>query len=149
MFNTFENYLNFNQEKDRTNQLQALTKIQLKHKEKISKLRNNLLIVAEPFCPDCVIIVAMLEKMAQINPNIQLNFINRIERDNLNFTQTSKIPAIYDLDEQGQNLIFNEFPKFLKEIKTESFAELRVKLHQHQLNDALETEIIELLTKSR
>lgn len=127
----FEQYLCFNEEKDKEEQLALLQKINISAdqtaKIKGISVKKNLLIFAEPFCPDCRILVAVVERIRKLNQlSINIEYLSR--KDNAikleMMTENSKIPSVFLLDGLKVTKIMEEYPSGL-EITDETKKEYR------------------------
>ena len=80
----FYEYLEFNSEEDRENQLDVYVGVQLSAETeaaiKAISSPSHYLVMAEPFCPDCVEVVAYFQRMAKLNPNIHVSYVSRKEK---------------------------------------------------------------------
>lgn len=127
----YQYYLSFNENDDKKNQETRFKTVNLSAEtlQKLTELKKEVhwLIMAEPFCPDCVAFVPVLEKMRQANPLITLHYVPRhkLEDESLFFTpnlhqlakDTHSIPSLYDV--KKEKMLFSEFPEGLKKKITE------------------------------
>ena len=86
----FYEYLEFNSEEDRENQLDVYVGVQLSAETeaaiKAISSPSHYLVMAEPFCPDCVEVVAYFQRMAKLNL-IFMSVMSRVKRrKNANIT---------------------------------------------------------------
>lgn len=76
----FYEYLEFNSDEDRENQLEVYIEVKLEQEteEKLKSIgvQGDWLVMAEPHCPDCVEVVAYFQRMAKLNPNIKVEYIS-------------------------------------------------------------------------
>lgn len=82
----------------------------------------NVLVFAEIWCPDCMINVPALQKMADINPNFVLAIVSREGNesfmDNYKINGKPKIPTFVFMDKDFNALgAFVEQPRMVKEIE--------------------------------
>ena len=82
---TYTEYLDFDTEEDKLKQQQLYQATELSVQtaaavKKISRPQNWLL-AAAPYCPDCRVFVPFIQKMAELNPNIRVNYIARSDFD--------------------------------------------------------------------
>ncbi|VEI47288.1 thiol-disulfide isomerase/thioredoxin [Actinobacillus equuli] len=77
----FYEYLEFSSDEDRENQLEVYVdvKLEAETEEKLKALgvQGDWLVMAEPYCPDCVEIVAYFQRMTKLNPNINVKYVSR------------------------------------------------------------------------
>ncbi len=109
----YKEYLEFDNGEYKEKQEKVIDKIKFtkENEEKIKKIGNkNLEILAQPYCPDCRVLVAILENMVIMNKNIAIKYMEREENSDY------RIPTIF-LDKE---IIFVEFPKKIKEILEKS-----------------------------
>ena len=93
--------------------------------EDILKVKNikkeiNILICAEIWCPDCMINVQVLEKMRELNDNINISIVGREGHEEIFSGQDGlRIPTFIFYDNNYNELgRFVEYPKKVKEIVT-------------------------------
>ncbi|QEK11111.1 thioredoxin family protein [Crassaminicella thermophila] len=89
--------------------------------KKVNQL-TNVLVFAEIWCPDCMINVPALQKIADINPNFIISIVSRegneIFMDNYKVNGKPKIPTFVIMDKDFYTLgAFIEQPQVLKEIE--------------------------------
>ena len=96
----FYEYLEFSSDEDRENQLDVYVGIELspetEAKIKAMNVSGDWLVMAEPYCPDCVEVVAYFQRITKLNPNINVKYVSR--KDN-------KERKHFDSDEQQQAVI--------------------------------------------
>lgn len=75
-------------------------------------------IFAEPFCPDCRALVAIVERFIKLNKNIEVEYI---KKDKLKYiAEEDVIPTVFLIeDDIKQTLILSEFPKEIKYTMTD------------------------------
>lgn len=161
----FYEYLEFNSDEDRENQLEVYVdvKLEAKTEEKLKGLsiQGEWLVMAEPYCPDCVEIVAYFQRMAKLNPNIKVKYVSRKdnkERKHFDSDEqqkavisAQKIPSIFDISNNKTELVLCEFPHFLKQKideEPEKFNELKAEFRMGNFGKQVETELLEILTKN-
>lgn len=95
----YREYLMFNGGSYAKNQEQIMDKIEIEHRDKkkimdIKKL--DLIVFAEPYCPDCRALVAILEKFVSLNEKINIKYIDRENNSSLlaSYDKEAKIPTI-------------------------------------------------------
>lgn len=159
----FYEYLEFNSDEDRENQLEVYVdiKLQSETEEKLKSLavQGDWLIVAEPYCPDCVEIVAYFQRMAKLNPNIRVNYLSRKDSKERKFFDTDeqqqavisaqKIPTIVNVQGGKAELALVEFPAFLKAkmaATPEQFDELKADFRMGKFGKEVEAELLAILT---
>lgn len=160
----FYEYLEFNSDEDRENQLEVYVdiKLQSETEEKLKSLavQGDWLIVAEPYCPDCVEIVAYFQRMAKLNPNIRVNYLSRKDSKERKFFDTDeqqqavisaqKIPTIVNVQGGKAELALVEFPAFLKAkmaATPEQFDELKADFRMGKFGKEVEAELLAILTR--
>lgn len=114
---TYNDYLKFNEENDAVKQEEMLKEINIK-KEYVDKIKNintkkHLLIFAEPFCPDCRILIAVVERLKKLNKAcIEIEYLSR--KDNqfkLNMmSKEGKIPCVFLTEGVKVTKILEEYP---------------------------------------
>ena len=92
-------------------------------KKEIQKIHVpiHVLVFAEIWCPDCMINVPILQKMADLNPNFKIAILPKKgyekHMEALNPSSKPKMPTFVFLDEDFQPIgVFVEQPKALEEI---------------------------------
>ena len=117
----FYEYLEFNSEEDRENQLDVYVGVQLSAETeaaiKAISSPSNYLVMAEPFCPDCVEVVAYFQRMAKL---IHVSYVSRKEKKERKHYDSEaqqqvvmaeeKIPSIFRLNGEETTLVLSEFP---------------------------------------
>lgn len=118
----YEQYLNFNTLEDKLNQEKIIPKIVIPFDvaNKITGISEKkvLKIFAEPFCPDCRALVAIVERFIKLNKNIEVEYI---KKDKLKYiAEEDVIPTVFLIeDDIKQTLILSEFPKEIKYTMTD------------------------------
>lgn len=125
----YEEYLKFGSDSDKEKQVQMLKEINISSKYtdiiKSISSEKNLLIFAEPFCPDCRILVAIVERIRALNPNgINIEYLSREENfGKLNMLSSdNRIPCVFRVDGIKIKKILEEYPSELEvtdEVKKE------------------------------
>lgn len=159
---TYTEYLDFDTEEDKLKQQQLYQTIELSAQtaaavKKISRPQNWLLATA-PYCPDCRVFVPFIQKMAELNPNIRVNYIARNDFDDSSrFDNPSqqeivranqKIPALFLMGHEEAGPVFNEFPKVvLNQIAADETrrTELRDAYRAGEFNADIEAQIVAAL----
>lgn len=160
----FYEYLEFNDETDREHQLDVYVGVQLAPTTeaalKALSVQGDWLVMAEPYCPDCVEIVAYFQRMAKLNPNIKVKYVSRkANKERQHFDSDAqqqaviaaqKIPSIFDLRHGKTELVLSEFPAFLKAKMTacpEQFDQLKADFRMGKFGREVEAELLSILTK--
>lgn len=160
----FYEYLEFNSDEDRENQLEVYVDVKLEpqteEKLKALAVQGDYLIMAEPHCPDCVEVVAYFQRMAKLNPNIKVNYISQkqsqerqhfaSEAQQQAVVSVQKIPSIFDVRGEKTELVLSEFPLFLKEKIAENpklSEEFIADFRRGKLGAEVEAELLAILTK--
>lgn len=124
---TFEEFLDTDKDIHKEKTLEIYKAIQLDEDLllKIKSIDSSIYILAfaEIWCPDCMINVPVLQKIVDVNPNIQLKFLPREGNENYidcyKVAGKAKIPTFIVLnanfEEKG---VFIENPKVFKTILT-------------------------------
>lgn len=159
----FYEYLEFNSDEDRENQLEVYVEIKLEPEteQKIQGLgmQGDWLVMAEPFCPDCVEVVAHFQRITKLNPNINVRYVARKdnkERKHFDSDEqqqaviaAQKIPSIFNIKDGKTELVLCEFPQFLKDkmaADPEKFDELKADFRMGKFAKEVEKELLEILT---
>lgn len=162
----FYEYLEFNSDEDRENQLEVYVdvKLQAETEEKLKSLavQGDWLVMAEPYCPDCVEIVAYFQRMAKLNPNINVKYVARKdnkERQHFDSDEqqqavisAEKIPSIFNISGGKTELVLCEFPQFLKTKMAENpekFDELKADFRMGKFGCEVEAELLAILTDEK
>ncbi|MEG9487877.1 thioredoxin family protein [Mannheimia indoligenes] len=160
----FYEYLEFNSDEDRENQLEVYIEVKLEPEteEKLKSIgvQGDWLVMAEPHCPDCVEVVAYFQRMAKLNPNIKVEYISckeaqetkQFKHDEQLQTVISeqKIPTIFDVSRSKIKIVLSEFPQFLKdkiEEQPEQSDQLIADFRMGKLGKEVEKELLAVLTK--
>ncbi len=122
-------YLNFNTPVDAEKQQAWFEKITLSHQTLAAldtiQTPQNYLCLAEPFCPDCVVFVPILQKMAEHCKHIHVRYLPRFLIKELAYFDNAKqqkvveetynIPSVFALNGEKTNVIYREWPMALQE----------------------------------
>lgn len=146
----YENYINFNDGEGKFEQEEMLKNIvidlELSNEIKSISSEKNLLIFAEPFCPDCRILVAFVERIRKLNPNnITVEYLSREgNRAKLNMlSENSRIPSVFLMDGIKITKILEEYPDELKDMDIETKKIYR----QGKMLDELKKAFLKVLKK--
>lgn len=124
--------------------------------EKIKVLQNktNIVVFSEGFCPDCHVVIPFVVKIAEINNNIKLHFMNRTGNEQLliDMTGEARIPTIMFFTEDMQPKgVYVEFPEALKErMSGNSIDEIKTVVNEYRqgkYNELIEAQIVETFGK--
>lgn len=107
----YKEYLTFNNGDYAEYQDKIVSKIEIEHRDekKIKDIKETFLLVfAEPYCPDCRTLVAILENFSKLNNKINIKYISREENRDLlkSYSNEARIPTII-VDNKAK---FIEFP---------------------------------------
>ncbi|WP_156286412.1 thioredoxin family protein [Oceanivirga salmonicida] len=105
----YNEYLEFDNGEYKEQQEKIMDKIKFSPEniESIKSINGKTLkIIAQPYCPDCRALVAVLENMIKINDNIDITYV--VRQDGTDY----RLPTIIINDK----MVFVEFPKKVKEI---------------------------------
>lgn len=155
----FQQYLDFNDNEFKERQLQAFkaTHLSTFAKKAICHIAEpqQWLLLGEPFCPDCVVLVSLVQKMAELNPNIRIKYVARKNyHDRTQFdsdaqqqtvVETHSIPSLFRIDGDNTIVVLQEFPPFLKqrmEVDADNYETLRAAYRAGEYNAELETELV-------
>ena len=146
----YENYINFNDGEGKFEQEEMLKNIvidlELSNEIKSISSEKNLLIFAEPFCPDCRILVAFVERVRKLNPNnITVEYLSREgNRAKLNMlSENSRIPSVFLMDGIKITKILEEYPDELKDMDIET----KILYRQGKMLDELKKAFLKVLKK--
>lgn len=158
----YAEYLDFDTEEDKLKQQQLYQATELSAQtvaavEKISRPQNWLL-AAAPYCPDCRVFVPFIQKMAELNPNIRVNYIARSNFDDSScfdnprqqeiVRTNQKIPALFLIGHEEAGPVFSEFPQVvLNQIAADETrrTELRDAYCAGEFNADIEAQIVAAL----
>lgn len=122
---SFETFLDKDKDVNKEKALEIYHHITLKE-ELINRIKQidtriKIIVFAEIWCPDCVINVPALQKMKDINPNIEFKILPREGNENhmepYKVGGKAKIPTFIVLDDSFiEKGVFLETPKIIKDI---------------------------------
>ncbi|WP_068268438.1 thioredoxin family protein [Caviibacter abscessus] len=151
----YNEYLKFNEDVYAQKQEKILPKIVIDYDttdaiKKISK-SINLMVYAEPYCPDSRAVVAVLERIRKCNPNcINIEYIPRKGNEyKLNMISEGKIPTVFLVDGIKLTTIISERPEPVKKI-IESSDNPEEEIYNFRIgkyNSEIISSIIEVITK--
>lgn len=122
---TFDEFVNTDTSTYKENTLQVFNSINFEDEyvEKIKSIDRiiNILVCAEMWCPDCMINVPVLEKMRELNSNINISIVKKEGNESFFSKYTHnrivKIPTFVLYDESFKELgSFVEHPKKVTEV---------------------------------
>ncbi len=143
----YEEYLKFNEEKHAKLQNELLKEININadYTDKIKSIntKKHLLIFAEPFCPDCRILVSIVERIRKLNQvSIDVEYLSR--KDNIfklnMMSKEGKIPCVFLVDGLKVTKILEEYPNDFN-----ATDELREDYRQGKYNDLIISTIVNAL----
>lgn len=151
----FEEFVNMDRDINKEKILEIYNSIIL-HEELIHKIKQidciiKILVFAEIWCPDCVINVPALQKMKDINPNIDFRILPREGNENYmepyKVSGKAKIPTFIVLDEDFKEKgAFLETPKILKDIAAKgNQVEIMVAKRKYKKGEYIQNTIEEVL----
>ncbi len=149
---TFQDYLNDKENREYSEkQLKIIDKIILSE-DTVSKIKGiekniKILAVAEVYCPDCRAIVAFLEKFAQLNDKIKIEYSTRDESGELLLKASGqkRIPTLFLDDGINVQLLLVEFPQSVQQEMKESpdrFDEIKYNFRIGKYNEEIESELL-------
>lgn len=151
----YNEYLKFNEEIYVQKQEKILPKIVIDYDavdtvKKISKT-INLMVYAEPYCPDSRAVVAVLERIRKCNPNcINIEYIPRKGNEyKLNMISEGKIPTVFLVDGIKLTTIISERPEAVRKIidSSENPEEEIYNFRIGKYNNEIISSIIDVITK--
>lgn len=123
----YNEYLEFDNGEFKEKQEKILSKIvidvETTNKIKSMSEPKNLLIFAEPHCPDCRTLVAIVERLRTINPtNINIEYKSRVGNEAMlnSMSDEARIPTVFLIDGIKVARIISEFPESVKELFKEN-----------------------------
>ena len=158
----YAEYLDFDTEEDKLKQQQLYQATELSAQtvaevKKISRPQHWLL-AAAPYCPDCRVFVPFIQKMAELNPRIRINYIARSDFDDSSrfdnpcqqeiVRANQKIPALFLMGHEEEGPVFNKFPQVvLNQIAANETrrTELRDAYRAGEFNADIEAQIVAAL----
>ena len=108
---TYAEYLDFDTEEDKLKQQQLYQATELSAQtaaevKKISRPQHWLL-AAAPYCPDCRVFVPFIQKMAELNPNICVNYIARNDFDDSSRFENPHQQEIVRANQKNPSAVFD------------------------------------------
>lgn len=114
----------------------------------------NVVVFSEGYCPDCHVVIPFVNKMADLNSNIKVHFMNRTGNEALleQMTGEVRIPTVMfftkDMEPKG---VYIEFPEGLKEkMAGKAIEEIKAMVSDYRhgkYNELIQSEILNILTK--
>jgi len=152
---SFQGFLNKDKDINRQRTLETYDNIVLEEDiiEKIKGIDVQvfILVFAEIWCPDCMINVPALQKMRDINPNIQISILSREDNESYieayKFGDKIKIPTfiIFDAD-YNEKGVFVEYPQTVKDIVAKgNELEITVARRKYKKGEYIADTILEIL----
>ena len=123
-------------------------------KESLQDLTStvNVAVFSEGYCPDCIVTLPFIKRMAEENKNIKLYCFPKSGYENFleEYTGESRIPTIITFDEEmNPKGAYVEFPKKLLEkmtsLKIEEKKNLVNDYRQGKHNSIIEEELLDIL----
>ncbi|MBU3188656.1 thioredoxin family protein [Clostridium bowmanii] len=153
---TFEAYLEKSKLEHGDIQLIAYnsTNLSSSTKDSLKKLTSviNVAIFSEGYCPDCIVTLPFIKRMAEENKNINLFCFPKSGYENFleEYTGQSRIPTIITFDsEMNPKGAYIEFPKKLLEmmtsLKIEEKKDLVNDYRQGKYNHLIEDELLNII----
>ncbi len=153
---TFEEYLDQSKLHYGDVQLTAYnsTHLSLSTKESLGSLTStiNVAVFSEGYCPDCIVTLPFIKRMAEENKNINLYCFPKegYEKFLEEYTGDARIPTIITFDsEMNPKGAYIEFPKKLLDkmipLKIEEKKNLVNDYRQGKYNSIIEQELLEIL----
>ena len=152
---SFEGFLNKDKDIDRQKTLDIYNNIDLED-DLIERIKEidvpiYILVFAEIWCPDCMINIPALQKIAHINPNVKISILPREGNEKYmtryEIAGKPKIPTFVILDDEYEEMgAFIENPKKLKEIaKQSNEVEVTILRRKYRKGAYIKDTIIEIL----
>lgn len=145
---TFKEYLRFTDEMEYMDkQIRLLGEVNLSEdqQEELEEVDKeiNLLVFAHPKCPDCSIVISVLEAMRRFIPSMNVDYRKRSEDKELllQYSPEGKIPTLFIVDGIKVTRIFSEYPENLKELIQNSEEE-KEKFHKGMFNEEIYKQIL-------
>jgi len=153
---TFEQYLENSKLKYGDVQLTAYnsTNLSLGTKNSLQNLTStvNIAVFSEGFCPDCIVTLPFLKRMAEENKSINLDCFPKTGYESFleEFTGDARIPTVITFDgEMNPKGAYVEFPKKLLEkmisLKIEEKKNLVNDYREGKYNSLIEEELLDIL----
>lgn len=162
----YADYLQFNTPEDGEKQQAWFEKITLSPKTldalKTIQTPQNYLCLAEPFCPDCVVFVPILQKMAEHCEHIHVRYLPRFLIKEMAYfdsadqqkivEETHNIPSVFALNGEKTNVIYREWPIALQEKLAENPANREQLSQAYRAGDyqaLIEEQLLHAILKNR
>ena len=153
---TFEEYLEKSALKYRDIQLAAYNSTNLSSttKESLQSLTStvNVAVFSEGYCPDCIVTLPFIKRMAEENNNINIYCFPKTGYEDFleEYTGETRIPTIITFDEEmNPKGAYVEFPKKLlvkmTSLKIEEKKNLVEDYRQGKYNSIIEEEILDIV----
>ena len=153
---TFEQYLEKSKKEYWDIQIEAYnsTNLSLNTKKSLQNSTStvNVAVFSEGYCPDCIVTLPFLKRMAEVNKNINLYFFPKTGYESFleEFTGEARIPTIITFDcEMNPKGAYVEFPKQLLEkmipLKIEEKKDLVNDYRQGKYNSIIEEELLDII----
>ena len=153
---SFNEYLRKSTEEQRKAQEEMYERVQLSEsaKEAVKQINEpiNIMFFSEGYCPDCIVAMPFIKRVAEENKNINVKiFPRKGNEENLEgFVGTARIPTILvfnkDMEPKGA---YVEFPKVLIEqmarLSIEEQKSLISEYRQGKYNKLIEEELLSIL----
>ena len=153
---TFEQYLEKSKKEYGDIQIEAYnsTNLSLNTKKSLQNSTStvNVAVFSEGYCPDCIVTLPFIKRMAEVNKNINLYFFPKTGYESFleEFTGEARIPTIITFDcEMNPKGAYVEFPKQLLEkmipLKIEEKKDLVNDYRQGKYNSIIEEELLGII----
>ena len=153
---TFEQYLEKSKKEYGDIQIEAYnsTNLSLNTKKSLQNSTStvNVAVFSEGYCPDCIVTLPFIKRMAEVNKNINLYFFPKTGYESFleEFTGEARIPTIITFDcEMNPKGAYVEFPKQLLEkmipLKIEEKKDLVTDYRQGKYNSIIEEELLGII----
>jgi thiol-disulfide isomerase/thioredoxin len=153
---TFEQYLSKNSEEERNKVLEAYEKTELS-KEAVDEVKAisekvNVVVFSEGYCPDCVVTLPFIKRMANLNDNIKVYMYGMKGNKELleQYTGTARIPTVMTFTKAMEPKgAYIEVPKVIAEkmakLPSEKQRQLVLEYRQGMHNKLVEKELLEII----
>ncbi|HLR36035.1 MAG TPA: thioredoxin family protein [Tissierellales bacterium] len=131
---SFEEFVNLDKDSYKEKTLYIYNNINI-NDEFMYRIKNikkvNVLICAEMWCPDCMINVPVVEKMRQVNNNINISIVEKGDNEDY-FSkyvprEIVKIPTFIFFDDEFNEIgSFVERPNYVKEVQSSDNQPLKI-----------------------
>jgi hypothetical protein len=153
---TYEQYIEKASPEQRTAQQEAYGKTELSRNalKKAASLEQevNAVIFSEGYCPDCVVVIPYLVKLAQKCDKLKLHFMSRSGNEELlqKITGECRIPTIVTFTKEMEPKgVYIEFPDTLKETmagnSVEAVKAIVNEYREGKYNDLIEKHLLEII----